>query len=56
MPPRPKPTSIHVYGIEASARATPNSACTAGSTTATTYMPLAPTVISSSATARRIAA
>ncbi len=52
-PPTPKPIIVSVYGSEASARATPNSACTAGSTTTTTYM-LAPLmVITTSATARR---
>ena len=55
-PPMPKPTIISVYGSEASARATPNSACTLGSTTATTYIALLPIVISASATARRLQA
>ena len=55
-PPRPKPTIISVYGSDASARATPNSACTDGSTTATTYMPLLPIVISASVTVRRVQA
>ncbi len=56
MPPRPKPIISSVYGSEASARATPNSACTAGSTTDTTYITLEPTVISASVTARRVQA
>ena len=37
----PKPIMRSEYGSDASARATPNSACTAGSTTGTTYMALA---------------
>jgi hypothetical protein len=56
MPPRPKPSISSVYGSEASERATPNSACTAGSTTATTYMPLEPMVIRPSTAARRVQA
>ena len=55
-PPMPKPIISSEYGIAASARATPNSACTAGSVTGTTYMPQAPTVISASVTTRRAAA
>ena len=56
MPPTPKPIISSVYGSEASARAMPNSACTDGSTTETRYMPLEPTVISSSATTSRVTA
>ena len=52
----PKPTISSVYGSEASARAMPNSACTAGRTTATTYIALLPIVISASATTRRLQA
>ncbi len=52
-PPRPKPTISSVYGSDASARAMPNSACTLGRTTATTYIALLPTVISVIAMARR---
>ena len=52
----PKPIISSEYGIEASARATPNSACTAGSTTGTMYMPHAPMVMSASVTIRRAAA
>src|SRR6185503_10574785 len=44
------------YGNAASARATPNSACTTGSATGTMYMPHAPMVMSSSVTTRRPAA
>ena len=56
MPPSPKPTIISVYGSDASARTTPNSACTAGSTTATMYIAPLPIVISASVTARRVQA
>ena len=42
--------------MEASARLTPNSACTAGSTTDTTYMPLLPNSISSKVVSKRHAA
>ena len=49
----PKPIIVRVYGSEASARATPNSAWMAGSTTVTEYMPEPPIVINSSETARR---
>lgn len=56
VPPIPKPIISSAYGMEASARATPNSAWTAGSTTGTTYVPLAPTVMSASVTIRRAAA
>jgi hypothetical protein len=55
-PPTPKPTISSVYGSDASARALPNSACTLGKTTATTYIALEPIVISTSATARRVQA
>jgi hypothetical protein len=52
-PPMPKPTISSVYGSDASARAVPNSACTLGSTTATTYIELLPIVISARATTSR---
>ena len=52
-PPMPKPIISSVYGSDASARATPNSACTAGSTTATTYIALLPTVIRTRARTKR---
>ena len=55
-PPSPKPTIISVYGSDASARATPNSACTGGSTTAITYIAPLPIVIISSTANRRIQA
>ena len=42
--------------MEASARLTPNSACTAGNTTATTYMLLPPRVIKARVTSKRLAA
>jgi hypothetical protein len=53
-PPKAKPTIRAEYGIEAPARATPNSACTSGSTTGTMYMPHAPMVARSSVIARRV--
>ena len=53
MPPTPKPIIVSVYGSDASARATPNSACTAGSATTTDHMPTPPIVDSSSATDSR---
>src|SRR5438034_8524078 len=49
MPPTPKPIIVSVYGSDASALVTPNSACTAGSATTTPYMAAPPMVISSSA-------
>src|SRR5437879_897292 len=49
MPPTPKPTIVSVYGSDASARETPNSACRAGSATTTPYMAAPPMVMSSSA-------
>ena len=52
-PPRPNPIISIEYGIEASARAMPNSACTDGSITGTMYIPVAPIVPSASAIARR---
>jgi hypothetical protein len=52
-PPRPKPIIVSVYGSEASARSTPNSAWICGSTTVTEYMPDPPSVISASEAARR---
>ena len=42
-----------VKGSDASARATPNSACTAGSTTGTDHMPTLPMVPSTTAAASR---
>ncbi len=54
MPDRPKQIIVNVYGSDASARATPNSACTAGSATTTDHMPTPPIVESASVTARRI--
>lgn len=53
MPPRPKPTISSVYGSEASARATPKSAWTAGNTTDTTSIGLLPSVIRASTIASR---
>ena len=50
IPARPKPTIVSVYGNDASARATPKSACTAGNATATDHMPTPPIVDSSSDT------
>src|SRR5215216_5404484 len=52
-PPTAKPTVVSVYGSEASARATPNSACTAGSATTTDQMPTPPIVLSSIPAASR---
>ena len=52
-PPRPKPTIVSVYGSDASARATPNSAWMRGSTTVMEYIPEPPIVMSSSDTASR---
>src|SRR5947209_5686363 len=52
-PPQAKPSMVSVKGSEASARATPNSACTVGSTTGTDHMPTLPTVVSATATASR---
>ena len=52
-PPHAKPSIASVNGSEASARATPNSACTAGSTTGTDHMPTVPMVPSTTATASR---
>jgi hypothetical protein len=42
--------------MDASARLTPNSVCTSGSTTDTTYMPLLPNNISSKVVSNRQAA
>ena len=56
MPPKPKPIIVRVYGSDASPRATPNSACRRGSTTATEYMPDPPMVISKSDTASLVQA
>ena len=44
IPPTPKQIIIKVYGKEALARSTPNSAWTGGNTTATTYIQLLPNV------------
>ena len=52
-PPNAKPIMARVNGSEASARATPNSACTAGSTTGTDHMPTLPTAPSTTAAASR---
>ncbi len=41
--PPPKPSIASVYGIDASARATLNSACTDGRVTTTAHMPTLPT-------------
>ncbi len=53
MPPRPKPISVAMYGSDAPPRATPKSACTAGSTTTTTYIPQPPIVDSARLTHSR---
>ena len=53
MLPTPKPSIVSVYGSEHRPRATPNSACTAGSATTTDHMPTPPIVDSSSATTSR---
>src|SRR5882724_790219 len=47
---------VSVYGSDASARATPNSACTGGSATTTDNMPTPPIVDSSSAITSRVQA
>ena len=44
---------VSVYGSDAPARATPNSACTAGSATTIDHMPTPPIVDSKSAAKRR---
>src|SRR5689334_10624209 len=54
MPAAPNASIVSVYGSDASARATPKSACTAGNATTTAHMPTPPTVDSSSVTPRRI--
>jgi hypothetical protein len=54
-PPKPNPIGSE-WGRAASARATPNYACTTGRTTGTMYIPQAPTVISTSVTTGRAAA
>jgi hypothetical protein len=54
MPAAPNPSIVSVYGSDAAARATPNSACTAGSTTTTDHMPTPPIVAIASAMARRV--
>jgi hypothetical protein len=53
MPPSPKPSMVTVYGNDASARVTPNSAWTGARATEMTYIPEPPSVISASATERR---
>jgi hypothetical protein len=55
-PPKPKPSISRCRAARQSARAMPNSACTAGSITDTTYMPLLPTVMIRSVRARRTTA
>ena len=52
-PPSAKPSIVSVNGSDASARATPNSACTAGSATTTDHMPTPPTVETSMVAPRR---
>src|SRR5690348_6423688 len=52
--PKPKPIIVTVYEKDASARATPKSACTAGSATTTDHMPAPPIVERRSATPGRI--
>ena len=52
-PPNAKPIMASVKGSEASARATPNSACTAGSTTGTDHIPTLPTAPSTTAATSR---
>jgi hypothetical protein len=52
-PPTPKPIIVNVYGIEASARASPKSCWIRGKTTLTEYMPDPPIVMSSSDTPSR---
>ena len=52
----PNPISVSVYGKDASARVTPNSCWTAGSTTDAPYMPTPLMVISASETTRRVQA
>ena len=56
MPPMPKPNIVSVNGSDASPRAMPKSACTAGSATTKDHMPTLPMVPSTSATASRIQA
>ena len=53
IPPNAKPSIVSVKGSEASARATPKSACTAGSTTTIDHMPTPPTVPSATDAASR---
>ena len=53
MLPTPKPIIVSVYGSDASARATPNSACTDGSATTTDHMPTPPMVDSTRPTTSR---
>ena len=50
MPPAPKPIMVSVNGSDASPRATPKSACTAGSATTKDHMPTPPMVPIASAT------
>ena len=53
MPPKPKPSIIKVYGKDALPRPTPNSAWTAGKTTAMTYMLALPRVMSARVMSKR---
>src|SRR6187455_965440 len=53
MPAAPNPSIVSVYGNDAPARATPNSACTVGSATTTDHIPTPPIVDSARASARR---
>ena len=52
-PPSAKPSIVSVNGSVASARGTPNSACTAGNATTTDHMPTPPTVDTSMVAPRR---
>ena len=56
MPPMPNPNIVSVNGSDASPRAMPKSACTAGRATTNDHMPTLPMVPSRSATASRIQA
>ncbi len=53
IPPNAKPSIVNVNGSDASARAMPNSACTAGSTTGIAHTPTPPTVPSATDAASR---
>ncbi len=52
-PPKAKPIIASVNGSEASPRATPNAACTGGSTTGTDHVPTLPMVESTTAAVSR---